>query len=46
MRRKVVVKRAEFVPGAPKDWTLIYPETDTETKTLIMGIVEVEPGQH
>jgi quercetin dioxygenase-like cupin family protein len=53
MRRKVVVKRAEFIPGAPmetrpgvKDWKLIYPETGTETKTLIMGIVEVEPGQH
>ncbi|HID86822.1 MAG TPA: cupin domain-containing protein [Anaerolineae bacterium] len=53
MRRKVVVKASEFVGGAPmearpgvRDWKLIYPETGTETKTLIMGIVEVEPGQH
>ena len=52
-QRKVVVKRQEFLPGAPmeirpgvKDWKLIYPETGVPTKTLIMGIVEIAPGQH
>lgn len=51
--RKVVVKRSEFLPGAPmearagvKDWKLIYPETGVKTKSLVMGIVEVPPGQH
>lgn len=51
--RKVVVRRAEFVGGAPmearrgvRDWKLIYPETGVNTKTLIMGIVEIPPGQH
>lgn len=34
----------ERKPGV-KDWKLIYPETGVETKTLIMGIVEVQPGQ-
>lgn len=50
---KVVVKRDEFVPGAPmeirpgvKDWKLIYPDTGVPSKTLIMGIVEIAPGQH
>ena len=51
--RKVVVRKAEFEGGAPmearrgvRDWKLIYPETGVATKTLIMGIVEVPPGQH
>ncbi len=51
--RKVVVRKSEFVGGAPmevqrgvRDWKLIYPETGVETKTLIMGIVEVPPGEH
>ncbi len=51
--RKVVVRKSEFVGGAPmearrgvRDWKLIYPETGVETKTLIMGIVEIPPGQH
>ncbi len=51
--RKVVVRTAEFVGGAPmearpgvRDWKLIYPETGVETKTLIVGIVEIPPGQH
>lgn len=50
---KVVVKRSEFIPGAPmevfpgvKDWKVIYPETGINTKTLIMGIVEIQPGCH
>ena len=51
-RRKVVVKRDEFVPGAPmeirpgvKDWKLIYPDTGVPYKTLIMGIVEIAQGK-
>ena len=51
-RRKVVVKRDEFVPAAPmeirpvvKDWKLIYPDTGVPSRTLIMGIVEIAPGQ-
>jgi len=50
---KLVVKASEFVGGAPmesrpgvRDWKLLYPETGVDTKTLIMGIVEVAPGQH
>lgn len=50
---KVVIKPTEFVGGAPmetrpgvRDWKVIYPETGMPTQTLIMGIVEVEPGQH
>lgn len=50
---KVVVKKSEFVGGAPmevfpgvKDLKLIYPETGVKTKTLIMGIVEIQPGCH
>lgn len=51
--RKVVVRQAEFVGGAPmetrrgvRDWKLIYPETGAQAKTLVMGIVEIPPGQH
>ena len=51
--RKVVVTRDEFAPGAPieirpgvKDWKLIYPDTGVPSRTLIMGIVEIAPGQH
>ena len=51
--RKVVVRQAEFLPGAPmesrpgvRDWKCIYPETGVDTRTLIMGIVEIPPGQH
>ena len=50
---KLVIKESEFVGGAPmesrpgvRDWKLIYPETGVDTKTLIMGIVEVDPGRH
>ncbi|MEM2226901.1 MAG: dimethylsulfonioproprionate lyase family protein [Candidatus Bathyarchaeia archaeon] len=50
---KVVVKKSEFISGAPmekragvRDWKLIYPETGVDTKTLIMGIVEIPPGNH
>ncbi len=51
--RKLVVKKSEFVGGAPmevragvRDWKVIYPELGVDTKTLIVGIVEIEPGQH
>jgi mannose-6-phosphate isomerase-like protein (cupin superfamily) len=51
--RKVVVQKSEFVGGAPmeaqrgvRDWKVIYPETGVATKTLIMGIVQIPPGQH
>jgi mannose-6-phosphate isomerase-like protein (cupin superfamily) len=53
--RKVVVKKSEFVPGAPmetsgvrgvRDLKVLYPETGVETKTLIMGIVEIEINSH
>ncbi len=50
---KVVIKSSEFVGGAPmearpgvRDWKLIYPETEMPTQTLIMGMVEIGPGQH
>jgi quercetin dioxygenase-like cupin family protein len=50
---KLVVKKSEFVGGAPmesrvgvRDWKVIYPELGVDTKTLIVGIVEIEPGQH
>jgi mannose-6-phosphate isomerase-like protein (cupin superfamily) len=53
MSEKVVVKPSEFIGGAPmetrpgvRDWKVIYPETGMPTQTLIMGIVEVAPGQH
>jgi quercetin dioxygenase-like cupin family protein len=48
---KVVLKAAEALGGAPmqrnpgvRDRKLIYPETGFPTRSLIMGIVEVEPG--
>ncbi|MGQ9887277.1 MAG: cupin domain-containing protein [Aggregatilineales bacterium] len=51
--RKLVVKKSEFVGGAPmevragvRDWKVIYPELGVDTKTLIVGIVEIDPGQH
>ncbi|MBI2080679.1 MAG: cupin domain-containing protein [candidate division NC10 bacterium] len=51
--RKVVVRQAEFLPGAPmerrrgvRDWKCVYPETGVDTRTLIMGIVEVPQGEH
>ena len=51
--KKVVVKKSEFIPGAPmetlsgvRDLKVLYPETGVETKTLIMGIVEIEPESH
>ncbi len=50
---RVVIKPSEFVSGAPmerlpgvRDWKVIYPETGFPTKTLVMGIVEIEPGAH
>lgn len=50
---KLVVKRSEFIGGAPmesrpgvRDWKVIYPELGVDTRTLIVGIVEIEPGQH
>ena len=48
---KVVLKAAETLGGAPmernpgvRDRKLVYPETGFPTRSLIMGIVEVEPG--
>lgn len=50
---KVVIKPSEFIGGAPmetrpgvRDWKVVYPETGMPTQTLIMGIVEIDPGQH
>ncbi len=50
---KVVIKKTEFLPGAPmeerkgvRDWKVIYPETGFNTKSLILGVVEVDPGNH
>ncbi len=34
------------MPEALPHWKLVYPETGFPTKTLILGIVEVDPGQH
>jgi quercetin dioxygenase-like cupin family protein len=48
---KVVLKAAEALSGAPmernpgvRDRKLVYPETGFPTRSLIMGIVEVDPG--
>ena len=48
---KVVLKAAEALGGAPmernpgvRDRKLVYPETGFPTRSLIMGIVEVDPG--
>jgi quercetin dioxygenase-like cupin family protein len=48
---KVVLKAADALGSAPmernpgvRDRKLIYPETGFPTRSLIMGIVEVEPG--
>lgn len=50
---KVTIKPSEFIGGAPmesrpgvRDWKVIYPETGFPTRTLILGIVEIEPGVH
>ena len=49
---RVVIRRDEYTSGAPmervegvRDWKLIYPENGFPTKTLVMGLVEVEPGR-
>jgi mannose-6-phosphate isomerase-like protein (cupin superfamily) len=51
--RKVVVKKSEFLNGAPmetrpgvKDIKVIYPETGMPTKSLCVGIVEIDSGAH
>jgi len=51
--RKVVVKKSEFLHGAPmearpgvKDIKVIYPETGMPTKSLCVGIVEIDSGVH
>jgi len=51
--QKVVVKKSEFLHGAPmearpgvKDIKVIYPETGMPTKSLCVGIVEIDPGAH
>ena len=50
---RVVIRRGEWVPGSAmevmpgvRDWKVIYPETGFDVKTLVMGVVEVEPGSH
>lgn len=50
---QVVIKPPQFIGGAPmesrpgvRDWKVIYPETGFPTKSLILGIVEIEPGAH
>lgn len=50
---KVVIKKSEYVGGAPmekkegvRDWKVIYPETGFPTKSLIVGIVEIPPGNN
>ncbi|MFQ5895543.1 MAG: cupin domain-containing protein [Nitrospinota bacterium] len=50
---RVVVKSSKFLRGAPmerhrgvRDLKCVYPETGCESRTLIMGIVEVDPGAH
>ncbi|UCG11342.1 MAG: cupin domain-containing protein, partial [Deltaproteobacteria bacterium] len=50
---KVVVKKSEFLHGSPmearpgvRDIKVIYPDTGLPTKSLVMGIVEIEPGAH
>ena len=50
---QVVVKSSEFLKGAPmqrrpgvRDIKCIYPETGCENRTLVMGIVEVDPGSN
>lgn len=52
MQRKAVIKSREFVGGAPmeaaegvRDWKVIYPETGFPARTLIMGVVEIDPGR-
>ena len=52
MERKVVIKPGEFVGGAPmeardgvRDLKVIYPETGFPARTLILGLVEIDPGR-
>jgi mannose-6-phosphate isomerase-like protein (cupin superfamily) len=48
---KVVIKRNEWISGSAmevkkgiRDWKVIYPETGFPVKTLVLGVVEVEPN--
>jgi quercetin dioxygenase-like cupin family protein len=50
---KVVIKKSEFVGGSAmevrkgvRDIKVIYPETNMPTKSLVVGIVEIDPGEH
>ena len=50
---KVVIKKSEFVGGSAmevrkgvRDLKVIYPETGMPTKSLVVGIVEIDPGEH
>lgn len=51
-RTRVVIGSDEFARGAPmeqgregvRDLKAVYPETGFDTKTLILGVVEVDPG--
>ena len=47
---RVVIKREEWKPGSAmevkkgvRDWKVIYPETGFPVKSLVLGVVEVEP---
>jgi len=48
---RIVIRKNEWLPGSAmeikkgvKDWKVIYPETGFPVKTLVLGVVEVEPG--
>ncbi|AAY80580.1 cupin domain-containing protein [Sulfolobus acidocaldarius] len=51
MDTKVVIRRDQWKPGSAmeikrgvKDWKVIYPETGFPVKSLVLGVVEVEPN--
>ncbi len=53
MESKVVIKKSEFLYGSAMearpgvtDIKVIYPETGMPTKSLVVGIVEIDPGAH
>lgn len=54
MIAKCVISPKEVLDGAPmqqkgggvRDLKLVYPETGLEARTLCLGVVEIDPGQH
>jgi len=54
MNQRVTITQEEVLDGAPmqqrsggvRDLKLVYPETGLDAKTLCMGLVEIDPGQH